>query len=126
MTNDKFQDFLAGKLTEADTDPVYCVISGTVIESLWAYAVFGVPTGGFLSAVLSNDLREAIARADEHNIMTLRQIVTYIYMKLPGPCWGSEARVDAWLLHHAEERRKPNAYNETSLPIHQEASRDAD
>jgi len=55
------------------------------------------PTGGFLHAVLSNDLMEACARADMHNQRRLPEIATYIYNNLPMISWGSPEKVDAWL-----------------------------
>lgn len=52
--------------------------------------------GHFLTAVLSNDLCEAVARADEESMAALRQIVLFVYNNLPGMCWGSKEKVAAW------------------------------
>lgn len=56
-----------------------------------------VRTGGFLRAVLSNNLVESFARADENNKAKLFDIVSWVYNEAPGACWGSEATVEAWL-----------------------------
>lgn len=53
--------------------------------------------GSFLVAVLSNDLFEAVSRADLENQAALADIVKYIYNKLPSGSHGSIERVDAWL-----------------------------
>ena len=45
--------------------------------------------GGFLLAVLTNDLFGAIARADSENKEALSEICTYIYNELPADCWGN-------------------------------------
>lgn len=74
------------------------------IESLRAYADHGRPTGGFLEAVLSNDLMEAIERADESSLANLRAICSFVYNDLPMTCHGSREAVDAWLQRHAERR----------------------
>ena len=68
-----------------------------VYLSLRRYADDRVPTGGFLRAVLSNNLERSIAKADLANLKVLPDIVRYMYNHMPGNCWGSSARVDAWL-----------------------------
>lgn len=53
--------------------------------------------GGFTYALLSNNLREAAARADPYNKVTLAALAFYVINRLPAPCHGSEKAVDAWL-----------------------------
>ena len=55
------------------------------------------PVGGFLTAVLSNDLKGAVGQADEENRAALFSIVGYCYHEIPSECWGSPAKVEAWL-----------------------------
>lgn len=57
----------------------------------------GQPVGDFLRAVLSNDLSDAIARADDVNIHALPHIVAYVREHLPASAWGSAKDVSAWL-----------------------------
>lgn len=66
-------------------------------ESLKRYVENKIPTGGFLEAVLSNDLVGAIGRADSENINRLPEIVRYVYNALPPNCWGSREKVVQWL-----------------------------
>jgi len=65
--------------------------------SLLDYATNKIPTGGFLRAVLSNNLSEAVGRADVYNRQIIPELVEYIYNNLPGSCWGSYEAVDKWL-----------------------------
>jgi hypothetical protein len=75
-----------------------------VVGSLTAYVKYGRPTGGFLEAVLSNDLREAIGRADGTNGPALAHILSFIYDELPSSCWGSPAKYENWLRTMAQTR----------------------
>jgi hypothetical protein len=56
----------------------------------------GIYPGGFLTAVLENDLRAAVARADMVNATRLPDYVRYLYNDAPSGCWGSPAKVRAW------------------------------
>lgn len=68
-----------------------------LIDGLVSYAVDRRPTGGFLNAVLCNDLREACARADAKSMAALPRIVQFIYHHLPADCWGSRMMMSTWL-----------------------------
>ena len=74
------------------------------LEALDAYGQTARPTGGFLEAVLCNDLRQACARADARALGQLSDIVGYIYNELPSGCWGSPAKVHAWMTVEEEEK----------------------
>lgn len=91
---------------EVDDAPTPYVHRGATLpanlrESLDRYARYGVPTGGFLRAVLENDLHMALARADADSLAALPAIAAYIYNCLPSTCWGStwkvKAHIDQWL-----------------------------
>ena len=73
-------------------------------DAIDAYAETGRPVGHFLTAVLSNDLAEAIGRADDDNIRNIREIVSYVYMEIPSECWGSPKRVKDWYAKKRKER----------------------
>ena len=66
-------------------------------ESLEAYVIKHREPSGFLFAVLTNDLRDAVAMADDANGPALTEIVRYCRWEIPGDCWGSKAKVAAWL-----------------------------
>jgi hypothetical protein len=74
-----------------------------VAASLHRYVQKGIPTGGFLEAVLSNDLFGALARADETNRTRLFEIVSFIHCFLPSRSHGSPERVSDWIKHRGLE-----------------------
>lgn len=74
-------------------------------DSLALYVEHRIQPGGFLTAVLENDLREACGRADEENRHRLFDIVCYIYNELPAPCWGDRGAVHRWLTDGSEVAR---------------------
>jgi hypothetical protein len=66
----------------------------------------GYRPGHFLCAVFSNDLTEAVDRADHDNAQALAQHVRFLYNCAPRACWGSPARLDAWLAMFREDRAR--------------------
>jgi hypothetical protein len=65
--------------------------------SIDLYVQEGIMPGGFLQAVLSNDLFEAFGRADEENTKAMKEIISYIYNKTPMSCWGNKHKIKAWI-----------------------------
>lgn len=65
-------------------------------ESIDAWATEGRPTGGFLLAVLENNLKEAVKRGDAAALDNLPHIVSYLYLDCPAACWGSPEKVAGW------------------------------
>ena len=61
------------------------------------YVNHKIRPGSFLEAVLSNDLFDAIGRADNVSRACLFDICKYVYNELPGDCWGSREIVERWL-----------------------------
>ena len=53
--------------------------------------------GGFLIAVLSNDLFGAVGKADKENLAALADIVRYIYNEIPCSCWGNKEIIWKWV-----------------------------
>jgi hypothetical protein len=52
--------------------------------------------GSFLRAVLENDLRSAVACADDTNIRVLPAYISFFYGYAPSPCWGSKEKFEKW------------------------------
>lgn len=73
------------------------MIPDYTMRGLRQYADDHQPVGGFLTAVLSNDLKGAFGRADENNRAAMFDIVSYCYNDIPSECWGSPEKVEAWL-----------------------------
>jgi len=55
-----------------------------------------IPPGGFLQAVLVNDLARAVGKADSTNERLLSQYVRFLYNEVPDKCHGSPQRVFDW------------------------------
>jgi len=53
--------------------------------------------GLFLTAVLSNNLKESFGCADELNTEAMPAIVSFVYCKLPHESQGSPEKVKTWL-----------------------------
>lgn len=68
-----------------------------IIQALERYVQMRCPVGGFLTALLANDLKEACGRADDDNLHNLPALVAYVYNHIPAHAWGSYERVAAWL-----------------------------
>lgn len=65
--------------------------------SLQRYIEQGIPPGGFLSAVICNDLKDACGRADHESRFMLFDLVSWLYNYAPSPCWGSPEKFKAYL-----------------------------
>ena len=79
------------------TEPDYNKLLPEFRDSLRMYIEGGYPPGGFLTAVLQNDLSNAIGRADKVSLLWLPSIVRWIYNEAPSACWGSPEKVSAWI-----------------------------
>lgn len=75
-------------------------------KGLANYVRFGQPPGNFLLAILTNNLREACARADEENRGALFQYVYVLTNYAPAGCWGDVESVKAWIEQGRELRQR--------------------
>lgn len=69
-------------------------------EGLIRYFEDGIVPGSFMTAVLTNDLRNAVQRADHISIPHLQWIVNWLVWYAPSGAWGSITKVQQW----AEQR----------------------
>lgn len=60
------------------------------------YLDYGVAQGGFLQAVLRNDLVGAFGTADSINQAAMLDWATFLYNDMPVDAWGSKEKVEAW------------------------------
>lgn len=74
-------------------------------------------TDEFVQAVLSNNLKESFALADEINRRHLFEIVSWLYMHAPSVCWGSAEKVDSWVPFVGPEQREVEGYGQRWLPV---------
>lgn len=87
-------------------DPRLIVLPPMMRTSLDGYIRDGRELGSFLSAVISNDLLGAFARADQHSAKHLQDIVLYCSATLPAAAWGSAETVANWRRKKAAEARQ--------------------
>jgi hypothetical protein len=74
----------------------YPMIPERTQAALRRYVEQRLTPGGFLIAVLTNDLMGAISQADSDNIRVLRDICTFVYNHIPSDAWGNGDKVYAW------------------------------
>lgn len=77
-----------------------------MMGGLTRYIEQGIEPGDFLMAVLENNLRQAVGQADDENIVNLPAYIGYLYNEAPGSCWGSPAKVQAWMDELAAKNEK--------------------
>ena len=75
--------------------------------SIVRYYENGIRPGHFLTAVIDNDLRGAIERADDINVNLLKAYVMWFYNCAPGGSWGHEGAVQSWCNKFEGETYEP-------------------
>jgi hypothetical protein len=75
----------------------YALIPDATADALMAWAKNGVYPGGFLKAVLSNSLKDAINLADSNNEKALHSIVAWLWNYCPADAWGNCEKYHNWL-----------------------------
>lgn len=66
-------------------------------ESLENYLMYGISPGGFLTAVLTNNLYLAATRADHFNKSRIPEITQAIIYNMPAQSYGTASVVDEWI-----------------------------
>ena len=89
--------------TKLESQSDYYLVRDDILAAINRFALLHERKGHFLMAVLSNDLRVAVARADPDNRKRLAQIVCYCHNEIPSCCWGSKEKVEAWLAMPTEK-----------------------
>jgi hypothetical protein len=67
-----------------------------LIDGLARFFNNGLRPGGFLCAVLANDLKDAIVRAKGTSFEALPSLIELLNMHAPAPAWGSQEAFDSW------------------------------
>jgi hypothetical protein len=73
------------------------VSPGIRMTGISGYLLKGIDPGDFLVAVLANDLRAAVQRADPINLHALTAHVDFLCTSAPAGAWGSYAHVQGWV-----------------------------
>lgn len=92
-------------------------------DGIRRYVERGIPPGHFLTALLSNDLQEAVGRADEDNSTALAKWAVFLHCELPSGCHGSSERcgigslTKVWKeLSKSQARQKRKGNNDMRTP----------
>ena len=75
-------------------------------DQLVDYIVNHTAVGGFLQALISNDLRETFGKADIINQKLVYDYLYFMYNYAPSACWGRPEAYGAWV---AEEKQEADA-----------------
>lgn len=73
-----------------ESQQVYPDIPKETLEEIYRFLFHRCPVGGFLGAVLRNDLRGAIFSADEKNLKAIKSLIQFIYNECPSTIWIRE------------------------------------
>lgn len=80
----------------------------------------GIIPGRFLTAVLNNDLCDALGQADVDSVHELPGLVGWIYSYGPAPAWGSPEGVRAWAKEVSVASRDGSELGKQRFKIHLE------
>jgi len=72
----------------------------------------GIRPGGYLQAVLRNDLAGALGRADPESWDSLAAIMRWITEDMPHDAWGSRDAVESWIRDGGMTGRHGKAWTE--------------
>ncbi len=86
----------------------YSLIPERIMSNLLYYVKGEEAPGGFLYAVLCNNLFAAVSRADEEIKPLIPLIVQYIHWEVPGGCHGSPEHVKRWMEEKQKEKENLN------------------
>jgi len=67
------------------------------MDGIRRYVDHGIMPGHFVTALLENNLKESVSRADIHTQALIPEYVMHLYNCEPAGCWGSPAKVQAWV-----------------------------
>ena len=87
----------------------YDNIPQITMDALIRYRDKGIIPGGFLQAVLKNDLFGTYERADQYNKAELDAIVKFIFNRMPMSSWGSWEKMYAYSERIQEELEREEA-----------------
>lgn len=85
-----------GSLGDHYDEDLLRAVNPVILDSIERYVQTGCGVGDFLTAVLDNNLREALGRADDYNLHTIHEIVKVLYNYCPGSCWGCPKNRKSW------------------------------
>ena len=91
---------------ERDHIPTWGNIHEDCRHALFNYLVKGWEPGGFLTAVLTNNLYRAAQVADFENRQRLAWVARWVTHALPQICYGSAEAMDQWMARTDRDREE--------------------
>jgi hypothetical protein len=76
----------------------YSLLPEHMREGARLYIEQGVEPGGFMTAVLCNNLVDAFGKADDINTLYMANWVRWFYNECPSNAWGSRDKINNWIL----------------------------
>ena len=92
----------------------YDPIPSHMLAAMQQYVATGEVSSHFLIAVIENDLRMAVAHADDRNRTIIYLYSMWFYNRAPMQCWGSPEKRAEWIQHH-ERIRNPDTMERVDL-----------
>jgi len=89
---------------ESQIDAGAHLIPYYMIGAVKRYIINGNGPGSFLTAVICNNLRDAVNCGDEDNQRALAGWVKFFYNYTPSACWGSPDAYREWQTARQAER----------------------
>lgn len=68
-----------------------------MLHSIRNWIDHAVVPGQFLTAIIENNLKEAVGYADDENFRNISAYVGYFYNEAPMACWGSPENMKQWI-----------------------------
>lgn len=90
LTDRDWESFLDGHYVPA-------CFPGYMVRSVREYLVRGAPMGGYLTALFSGRVFDAVCNADAGNFRSFAWQARWIAQCAPVPAFGSPANVEAWI-----------------------------
>lgn len=75
----------------------YSTLPDNMRGGMERYIQYGIRPGGCLSAILANDLMQAVGRADEKTLAGLWSICSFLHSHAPVTCYGDWQTVEEWI-----------------------------
>lgn len=89
--------FLKENVTDNDYRFRRWHIPARMMPDIQRYIHERIKPGRFLTAVICNNLSDAIGQADDENLLNLPAYASFFYNEAPAPCWGSKKKMEEWL-----------------------------
>lgn len=74
----------------------YSILPTSLQLGMKLYIERGILPGGFLTAMLENNLVKTFERADRKNRVMVFEYLSFLCNEAPATCWGSPGSVNRW------------------------------